>query len=327
MTKNNIVYHNVDELLKTPLGDRLSRYPEYVVEQLNPRERFMARYACGCELRFVTDAPRVLLTLYGSGNITVYCGDYCYKTQVVQQPGVFTMELERPFVIENGTERFFEKNVFSKEVWRVCFHNGIITVCDIDAMGYALRMPLAEELPKQTMLAYGSSITHGAGAQVYSNCYVSTLARLLGADCLNKGVGGSCHAERIIAESFAQRKDWDFALLELGVNMDFEQAEFKKRFDTFIDIMADTGKKLLITTIYKNFAIVTQQEEVCQRLLRYNEIIRDKVSRLDAKQCLLLEGEHILEHTEYLTTDGIHPSTEGHVMMGMNLYHMVKGFL
>ncbi len=329
MIIDNVMYNNIDGIIEKPYGKMLLRYPENLIEKMNPVARHMARYACNAEIRFVTEAPTCFVSLMsekGIARVMVYYGDYAVAEHSLPEGKITKIALDVPSVIANLGEDFYEGSMFSKNVWRLHLH-GTISVCGIDTMNFAVRPPKKEEMPGKTMLSYGSSISHGAGTTYMPMCYVKTLSRLLGVDCIAKGVGGSCFLEPEIADSFAARSDWDFALLELGVNMvdDFETPEFEKRFIYFADKMYSTGKKLIFTTIYPNYAFF-KDDAKHQRTLEFCDVIRKKCSEFDKSRVLLVEGKDVVTKTQMLTADGIHPSTEGHVAMGYNLYEKVKEF-
>ena len=334
MIIDNVMYHNIDSVKKTPQGLRVCRFSEDVMAKVNPHARYMASYACNTEIRFVTDAKTCFVSLLseeGNCKVDIFYGDYAIGERILETGKITRLNLTVPDPVDGLNEEFYKNNKFKFGVWRLHFHNSVLTVCDIDTLGHSIRPPKAEELPEKTMLSYGSSISHGSGAVHNPLSYVNTLANLLGVDCLAKGVGGSCFAEKELADSFAARSDWDFALLEIGVNMigsSLTIDEFKDRFEYMADKMYQTGKKLVFVTIFPWSALYndncTKEQE---RYRAFNDIIRNKYSEFEKKQVLLIEGTDVLTSTEMLSADGIHPSSEGHVKMGFNLYEKVKEFL
>lgn len=334
MIINNIMYHNIDSIRETPQGLRICRFSENVINKINPGARHMGNYACNAEIRFVTEATTCFVTLLsecGNAKVDIYYGDYALGERILETGKITRIELTVPEQVNNLNKEFYKNNKFKFGVWRLHLHNTVLTVCDIDTMGYSVRPPMKEELPGKTMLSYGSSISHGSGTVHNPLSYVNTLASLLRVDCLAKGVGGSCFAEREIADDFAARTDWDFALLELGVNMEganFSADEFKERFEYFADKMYATGKKLIFVTVFPWKIFYNENESKrSDTILKYNEIIRKKCGEFDKERVILVEGSDVLTNTEMLSADGIHPSTEGHIRMGFNLYEKVKDFL
>lgn len=333
MIRENILFHNVDEIEETRLGLRLHRFKREVSANVNPHARDMNRYACGCEMRFVTEAPKIKITLYSDdayGEVLVFCGDNMLSSHRVTQTGfmTFTVVDNKGFKdLENG---FFDEGNrrFSKNVWRIYFQSFRCTVVDIDAFEYPIRPPEESELPHKTLLSYGSSISHGSATLFHPNSYSQTFARLAKMDCLTKGTGGSCFVEKAVADDFVKRNDWDVALLELGINMlaGFEIEVFSERLNYFADKMLSTGKKIIFVTMFP-CGVCYNGEKNYTKFQEFNEIIRKKCMTVDKKQCLLVEGADILTNTTWLMCDNIHPSTEGHMMMGINLYNQAKDFL
>lgn len=332
MIRENILFHNVDEIEENRIGLKLYRAKKEVCASLNPVAREMNRAADGCELRFVTEAPMIRITLYCDddfGEVIVFCGDNMLSSHRVTKSGfmTFTAVDNKGFKsLENG---FFdgEERRFSKDVWRIYFHSFRCTLVDVETFEYPIRVPNKDEMPKKTLLSYGSSISHGAITLFHPDSFPQTFARLAKMDCLIKGTASSCFAEKATADDFAQRDDWDVALLELGINMlGFETEVFEERFNYFADKMAKTGKKLIFVTMFP-CGDCYRDGEKADKFKSFNEIIRKKCSSFDDKQCLLLEGKDILTSTTWLMCDNLHPSTEGHVMMGINLYNKAKDFL
>ncbi len=336
MIIDNVMYNNLDDIIKTPQGLRLLRYPQKVIDRLNPGARLMARYACNIEIRFVTEAPLSFVSILsesGDGDATIYYGDYVVDKVRLPKGEITKLTLSVPASITGLEDDFYKNNLYKLGVWRIHLHGSIMTVCDIDTQGYMIRTPNADEMPNRTMLSYGSSISHGSGSHYSPLTYVNTLSKLLRVNCLAKGTGGSCFAEKEVADDFSSRTDWDFALLEVGVNMigAFDKEEFKKRFTYLADKMYKTGKKLIFVTIYpfSEFYKLNNGEISAdyKKALEFNEIIRKKCNEFDKDRVLLVEGNKVLTTTEMLSFDGIHPSTEGHIMMGYNLYNQVKEFI
>ena len=87
------------------------------------------------------------------------------------------------------------------------------------------KKPGEDEKPRRRWLAYGSSITN------VGSWYVHHAALRLLADVFNKGMCGSCLCEPEVAGWLPSCESWDFATLELGVNMrgGFSAMEFEKR--------------------------------------------------------------------------------------------------
>ena len=51
------------------------------------------------------------------------------------------------------------------------------------------------------------------------DAYPARIGRLLGVDAINLGLGGGAHLEPEMADYIGGRDDWDFASLEMGINL------------------------------------------------------------------------------------------------------------
>ncbi len=328
ITKGNILYHNVEYIEETPLGNRLYRYPLEVIQHLNPRARMKSQYACGCELRFVTESNRIhvdFIVTGGEGVImaTVLKGDYVHDVVPVTPGRITTLEIVEREWPAAQQKVFCAGNDFSPNVWRVHFQRCFCTVCSVDAMGHAIRPPYDSEMPRKKLLAYGSSITHGARSITHTNSFVNEAGRILGVDVFNKGVGGSCFYEPEIADFFAKDTDWDYAWIEGAINATLLPEEvFEERFPYFVDTLYKTGKPLFIPTILPNAGLYDENSLHYKKMQHYNEIIRAQKDK-----AVIIEGEDIITDLRFLTTDGVHPSNEGHTRMGINLANILKNYL
>ncbi len=327
MIIDNIYYNNVAETEKTSFGYKLHRYPVMVEKHMNNTARLMSRYNCGCEIRFVTEAESVEVTLLaeyeGRPNVTVIKGDYIVSNHVLKPGEITTLRLSNPSMFkEELSDDFYKKNRFSKDVWRIWMNNGNFTICGVDAYGWEVRAPRPEEMPKKTLLAFGTSITHGAGANFHYSCYANQLAVKLGYDVLIKGLGGSCLCEKE-AVDYIVKEDWDVVLLEPAVNMiGLGLEEFEKRISYLLKQMTKTGKPIFMTTIYPNSGFYQKDMKSHKESQDYDEVIRKLCGRYP--EIHLIEGKDILTDTEYLSADGIHPCDYGHFNMAQNWYNKMK---
>ncbi|RTE10633.1 SGNH/GDSL hydrolase family protein [Paenibacillus whitsoniae] len=327
---DQVYFHNVAELEERAFlpGLRLQRFPKEVREALTAKGRTAAVESSGCELRFVTEAKVFRLTLAAQekdGQVLVFKGDLFHAAYTLKA-GVFTtLELEQPDRFAEVPEALLTSGAFSPQVWRVYFERYSAVVADIDTFGYGLRPPRQEEMPSLTMLAYGSSITHGVGAISHYNCYAQQTGRRLGVDVLNMGLSGSCFCEPEVARHFAVREDWDFAYLELGVNMRavVPVEEFERRVNLMLDglIERHPTKPIFLTTIYPNRAthFFDTSHPYAVAELAFNDVLKRYRETKRHENLFLLDGREIMTDFTSLTTDLIHPSEYGHMRMGEQL--------
>ncbi len=134
--------------------------------------------------------------------------------------------------------------------------------------------------------------------------YPFQIARRLGADYLNLGFAGTAFLEQEMAEYIVSRKDWDFASVELGINMTdgrFSTRFFEDRVKKFIEILASDSRKIYCTNIFGNNYVDKELIEV------YREIVREYAS----KRLIFTDGLELLNREEFISEDLVHPSVEG----------------
>ena len=190
-----------------------------------------------------------------------------------------------------------------------------------------LRPPVAGEVPALRYLAYGTSITHGSAATGPHLTYVAQVARRLNADLINLGLAGAAHCEFELSDYIAARKDWNFATLELSVNMigaGFHLDEFHERVSYMVNTVggSDTSRPVACITIYphhRDFTDAFNKPEQKGSPEEYRQKLRDAVAACPHPNVHLIEGTDILQDTGGLTTDLLHPSDNGMIQMGQNL--------
>lgn len=348
MIYKKVELHNVPEIEKIDElpGLRLQRFPKKVVNRLGgngqERGRLTAQASTGCEIRFVTKGERITITLSATdndGDILVYCGDFFHSMHRLSHGVMKSIRLERPERFSKVNEQALQKRRFSTDVWRVIISSGYdalgrmnVAFHHIDAFGHEVRPPVKEEVPELKWLAYGSSITRGSGATLTHNSYIQQAARRLGVDVLNKGIGGACLCEPEIADYLA-REEWDFATLELGVNMRglFTTAEFESRAKYLISTILEKnlGKPVVLITIYPNTSdyLITENTRSAMDNVEFSECLRKLRGEFECEHLYLIEGHEILTDFSTLTCDLIHPSDYGHILMGENLAMKLREIL
>ncbi|TBL72742.1 lipase [Paenibacillus thalictri] len=325
-----VLFHNVSELEKRERlpGLRLQRFPRTVRESLNAKARVKAAQSNGCEIRFVTESRYVNVTVSAvesGGFAHVFRGDLYHSSHPLTAGVLHTLHLETPERLAQVSQTVLHNRAYSPDVWRIHFDRVGAVFHEVDAFGCEVRPPESGPLPKLTLLAYGSSITQAAGATNHYNGYIQQAARRLEADALNLGLSGSCYCEREIADFIAGHGGWDAAFLELGVNMRgvFTPEQYEQRASYLLDrvIAENPGKPVFITTIYPNRAtfFTNPGDPLAEHERRYNDILRNYAARTPYPDLHLIEGHEIMSDFTSLTTDLIHPSDYGHMLMGEQL--------
>lgn len=329
---DNVELFNVAEVRETHLGYTFARFPEEVYKDASYYGAMCVNSADNCELRFVREDKDSLIRITFMADqypavAVVMRGDRVQSIYKVEASQMKTIEIGA--YAKNGFEvnpEFFKNDTFSKEVVRVVFTGSKVYICDIETFGKKIRPPKKDELPKKTFLAYGSSITHGSHAFSSTNSYISTTARLLKAQALNKGMGGSCFMEKHIADWITSLES-DFFIFEPGTNM---YGEYEN------DVILKRGLYVLEKYFEKhpdNYIFMLeppmpyQRTENPEKFKKHLETIRKMKAEIKNDKCVLFDINDIEKDTAYVMTDHIHPSTEGHIMMGMNLAELIKKYL
>lgn len=331
MIYRNIEFFNVAELLPVDglPGLRLYRYPKALAETLGEswqhNARFRAQRVHGCELRFVTEALcfDLALTAYENDiDVQIFRGDRILQKNTLRAGQTTVLHIEVPPIEQAVAAAAHTPHRFSHQVWRFLFGmQGYVHFNALDTYGWPTRPPLAEEQPAVRWLAYGSSITCGSVTTVYSNAYISQAARRLGWDVLNKGLSGSCFCEPQIADYLAEQPV-DYMTLEVGVNMapSFMEAEYAGRLEYFLAALANSHKvkRFFVIDAFPNYGMwhLDTGLPAVRHYAPFKQITRKLVAAQKDNRFISLHGEDILHDPTGLSCDLLHPSDEGHILMG-----------
>ena len=329
MLWNDVELFNVEAIETKPNGSvRMLRFPKTVMDVFGHEgEKYpilVGRMTTGCEIRFVCEDADVFVTAEDAeGSVEIFRGDFLVRTQRLQ-PGISTrLELRSNLSVDRCNLSGVKSN-FATNVWRIVFDHDFCGLVDEIRPFGAIRPPKPFELPEKKIIAYGSSITHGACAGFFTNSYIAHTARQLGADVLCKGMGGSCFCESEVAEYLPQAQ-WDLAVLELAVNMlgVFPVEVFRQRAKKVVESALSAGKPVVVISHFRhsrdlhgaggaaeNEAFIGALQEICREL--------------QCEHLYYLDGREVLEDFTWLSADMIHPSIYGHAMMGRNLADWIR---
>jgi lysophospholipase L1-like esterase len=186
-------------------------------------------------------------------------------------------------------------------------------------------------------VAYGSSITHGAGAVHPTDAWPAVAAQRLGWHVTNMGYAGMCHLDPYVARAIA-RLPADRITLKLGINIHnlgtLRERTFAPMVHGFIATVRDGHPETPITVI-SPIASPTREQSVVSEftfpsgafrvegdltLQKIRAILADVVDvrRRRGDQALTyLDGRELLgEADAHLLPDGLHPNPEGYRLMG-----------
>lgn len=328
MIYDNLEFFNVKELSNIDglNGKRINRFPQELIS--NFESPFPASYCRGTEIRFKmkgdSGSVKLYLTPYQmDATAHIFFGDFFVESKALLMGITTTLDISKPGMLTKQYDILNKKQRYSKDLVRV-FLDGrsVVHYCGKDVYGADISLPEPNDAPKKSILFYGSSITHGAGAISHYNCYAQQVGRLLGTEVFNLGMSGSCKIEPKIADYYAENYKPDLVYLELGVNMrgEYDADEFEKRVRHILH--GFNGKNIVLTTVYPNYASYEADTIANKYQNQYNDVLL-KLSK-EFSNIYLLNGDEILTDFTLLTFDLIHPSEQGHTEMAYNIVDKIK---
>ena len=338
MLYKNALLHGIGEIRQLPDSTalRLQRVPESVRDGLEDPARAKVLNPGGAEIRFVlgVDGKRratcrvTLSSDEGEGTVQLFNGTFDRRDAfytIGSEP--ITIEVTMPDDLQGDRFRALPVGIastlrFHPNVCRLVLRHGNMILHGIEG---DIRPPTPAELPDKTMMAYGTSITHGAAASAFHLTYVAQTAWRLKTDLLNFGVGGACRAETAFADYLAAVDGWDFATLALSVNMlgaGFTAEEFHDRTKYLIGKVAgdNPDKPVFCISLYPYFGDWADlQPNAKATPSEYRQILEDVVRELSLPNTHFIPGPEILTRVDGLTVDMIHPGDLAMIDMGENL--------
>ena len=314
--------HNVAELLEAEDGVMLTRVPDRLRMAVNPGVQSLALHGTGVEIRFNLKSKEARIILKSKEERTsigeVYQGNFLFSTYLINNRNSEVI-ISLPGNIEKLKEvSQKEGHPFNAGLTRVILpYRATCVIVDIEG---EFELPRKEQLPAKSYLAYGSSITHGATATRPTGTYAMRTAHLLGVDLINLGFCGSALCEKEMADYIAGRNDWDFASLEMGINMigGFDVSEFRKRVEYFVPAIAKAhpDKDIFCIDMF-TFYMDMEKEERRHKLFR--KVVRDVVKEVNSDKVIHIDGRKLLRNWSGLCTDLVHPSPSGMEEIAGNL--------
>lgn len=325
MIYKNIKIHNAAELIDIVDGVAWKRLPSNVCNSLEiDSKQTICTDATGVELRFVLMGDEVKLRMAsldlpedGVGcTFHVYYGgiqggwsDHEVHRIIENEPKVFV--IKKPQNIEK-LKRISEECGYDwdPEVIRIIFDRGHIKLLDV--MG-DIKPPKPNQMPKRTMLNYGSSITHGSNSIDMSHSWSYMVAHNLNVDCINLGMAGSCAMEPCVIDYIAVQGElgnWDFATLELGINvLAWEESKIYERVTYAIEQIALRNPEkpvVVISPFYCN-----DDFDNGSNAEKWRRIIEEVVNTLNLKNVYYKSGLYFIDNISYISADEVHPNIYG----------------
>lgn len=338
MIYGNVELFNVERLesMGGISGVMLNRFSRAVFEGLDRGEDrrgpVTQSYCNDIEIRFETESQVVTLRVGAwdnDGYIAVLNGEYYHSLHHLDKNVISTIELERHPRL--ALMPFAEGERFNRNIWRVIFLKRFKAVfAEVTVPEGKINAPLYNKKPR-TLLAYGSSITFGAGTGPASHLHhMSILARRLGYQLMNKSMPGSCFCEMSFGDYLSDIPA-ELYFYELGGNMRLRHTpeEFDKRARHMVE---ETRRKnpdapIILLTVYPLLKNIPDEdhEKAAYTIDRFNETIERLAVRDD--NIHLIDSGEILSEPGLLSYDGLHPSGYGNIIMAERLYERIKSII
>lgn len=319
----NAHLHNVERLEPLPGGEgfRLCRVPAHVWEKMNAMGKTRSFAAAGAELRFNLTGPEAKITLRYVENrggkaqgwpvlAELYQGGFLMRCEEIREQWT-TLVIKPRSNLAKLREESPPGNATAFDPSLVRLALPYMPETQILRLEGEITPPRADQLPRRTYLAYGSSITHGSYALRSGETYPAQVGRALGADVLNLGFGAAAYLEPEMADWIAGRPDWDFATLELGVNLlrPISTAEFARRVDRFLRpiVALRPARPIFVIDIFTS----GKDLEADPKRAEFRAVVRDAVAALKLPHVRHLDGRRLFTRTTGLCFDLLHPSSDG----------------
>lgn len=338
MLYKNIEIYNAAELIPCQGGGvTWRRVPQNVYENMEMEEqgKRMCGNSTGVELRFVIKGDKATVcmqSLSSESSVTsfhVFRGgiqggweDHEHDKYVRTVPHEHViprsknLELLRRIAKESCQE-------WDPEVVRIIFDRGSYKI--IDVIG-DVEPPKKEQMPLKTILAYGSSITHGSNSINASHAWTSVLAHRLNMDCRNLGMAGSCALEPQMIDYIAsegEKGKWDIALLELGINvLGWENDKIIQRVTNTLRQVAGRNPNKKIVVISPFFC--NDDYNKTGNAARWRSNISEIVSEMNFPNVTYIDGTELLGDMSLISADEVHPNIYGVAQIAQRLYERIS---
>ncbi|MES2693137.1 MAG: SGNH/GDSL hydrolase family protein [Verrucomicrobiota bacterium] len=319
----NAQLHNIDHLEPNPgaEGVRLNRMPKEVWAKLNAMGKTRAFAAAGAELRFNLVGPEARVFLRYVENrggkaqgwpvlAELYQGGFLMRCVEFRETWT-EIVIRKPSRLEKLSEEAGGRGSAGFDSALVRLALPYMPETQILRIEGDIAPPRAEQVPARSYLAYGSSITHGSYALRAGETYPAQVGRALDVNVFNLGLGAAAYLEPEMAQWIARRRDWDFASLELGVNLlrPISTEEFARRVQLFLHtiVTAHPRRPIFVIDIFTS----GKELEADPKRAEFRRVVREAVGALKSEYVRHLDGRALFTRTTGLCFDLLHPSSDG----------------
>lgn len=323
MIYKNIEIHNAAQLIQEEKGGiSWMRVPQNVYDGLyGDNGRRMCLGTTGIELRFVMKGESATLTLrpkteMGIVSFNVFFGGLQAGWNCYGEGGTITREnpkivINRPQNMEMMKKISADSGyAWDTEVVRVVINKGIFAIMDVEG---DVCPPRKDQLPEKTILAYGSSITHGSNTLSACNSWPSVLAHRLNTDLINLGMAGSCGMEFEMMDyiaSLGEEDRWTAAILELGINvLVWDEDKIHLHVENALKQVAgrNPNKKVYVISPFYCHKDYYGEDDAN----KWRRCIEKIIKEMAYSNVEYINGLDILGHISGLSADEVHPNIYG----------------
>ena len=336
MLYKNVEIHNIAEVIENTENNSVKwlRVPQKVYDSMETEQgKRMCTCSTGVELRFVMQSDTVTIrmrTVSEEGIFHVFRGsiqggweDHEVNKNVYSEFCDYVIKKSENSDMLNRIAKDFSQP-FAPEVIRVIFDRGCYELLDITG---DVSAPEKSQLPEKTLLAYGSSITHGSNSIDMSHSWVSVLAHNLKMDCRNLGMAGSCLMEPEIVEYIAnegEKNRWDVAVLELGINaLGWEKEKIVERVENTLRQIAGRNQNKPIYVISPFYSDDDYNKN--GNAEKWRRLIEDVINHLNYNNVTYINGLDLLGDMSLISADQVHPNIYGVAQIAERITKIVKG--
>ena len=324
---------NTAHVEKTAEGVIPLRFAPEALESMSEGMRPIARMATGIELQLQGTIRVVEITARcrfddGFGMTAEWFrGPHKQLPTVAFAPGsrtpqTFTYKPWGPLP-ETDVMRFVFPTHCEVEILRVRVNADAELARDFEPYDYR---QLPDALGKR-WLVHGDSITQGANVSVPTMTWVDLVARKLGLQAVNLGIGGHGKAEPALAAAIAARDDFDILSLHIGTNALGDKG-YPERLEGFLKtiLAAHPTKPVVLASPILKFS---KPGVPVWSLAGCREAMADVAGRLakDHPNLVFLPGENLIRRPSSLTSDLVHIDDHGAIEYADNLAPVIARVL
>ena len=328
----DVELHNIEDLISVRgrPGLRMQRVPESIRLTLNETAQVQMCHPTCAEIRFMSHHP-VSIKLScpdGAGDVEVFYGPFQSRERYAIGRDITTITVSMPDQMDLYDPSRLPHLNFAPDVCRLMMAGDCMFLHGVKGKHH--RPPYRSELPNLRYLAYGTSITQQGNATGPHLTYVEQAGIRLGADVLNLGTAGSAFCEPEIADYMAGRPDWDFATLDISVNMlKFPVEFFYQRASYMINTLCRSNlhRPVVCITLFpysREFGDTFIGLEDQGSPDDYRAALHRAVEDCPHENVYLIEGSDVLDDVAGLSPDLLHPGDQGMIFMGENLARRLR---